>query len=473
MKRRNFLQAIGLASLALMSTACEQAPWLVGQANMPTTKIINWNNSSQEKLAMHLLKRLTYGANSQDLEIALDKGIKIFIDEQLSPETIIDKRADWLIRRIDTINLKAPDIFALTAKQAISDLRQATILRAVYSNRQLQEVMVEFWSDHFNIYSEKADCAWLKVIDDREIIRKHALGKFSDLLKASATSPAMLSYLDGSNNTINKINENYARELLELHTLGVNSGYSQTDVIEAAKALTGWKNKKTFWRGKVELETSQHDFSAKTILEKTFNANSSSDLEELIDLVSHHPSTACFISKKLCQRFVGEKFSQELVLEVAKRFQESNGDIKETLRVLFNSQEFLNAPPKFKRPFTYAISVLRAINADCDGSQILQDHLENMGQLPFNWPTPDGYPDKEQHWQSYLLPRWNFAIAAANNQIKGTTVDLDSFAVNPAALATNLVQRQLTDMEMSALHQANNVNDMVGLLLCLPEFQYQ
>ncbi len=473
MKRRNFLQAIGLASLGFMSTACEQAPWLIGQANLPATKIVDWNNGSQEKLAMHLLKRLTYGATSQDLEIIVEKGVSRFIDEQLNPETIVDKRADWLVRRIDTINLKAPDIFALTAKQAISDLRQATILRAVYSNRQLQEIMVEFWSDHFNIYSEKADCAWLKVIDDREVIRKHALGKFSDLLKASATSPAMLSYLDGSSNTVNKINENYARELLELHTLGVNGGYSQIDVIEAAKALTGWKNKKTFWRGKVELETSQHDFSAKTILGKTFKANSTSDLEDLIDLVSRHPSTAQFISKKLCQRFVSEIASQKLVLEVAKRFQESDGDIKETLRVLFNSQEFLNAPPKFKRPFTYAISVLRAINANTDGGLDLQNHLENMGQLPFNWPTPDGYPDKEQHWQVQLLPRWNFAIAAANNQIKGTEVSLDSFANNPAVLATNLVQRQLTEMEMSALHQANNVSDMVGLLLCLPAFQYQ
>lgn len=471
MKRRNFLQAIGLASLGF--TACQQAPWLIGQANMPATKIINWNNGSQEKLAIHLLKRLTYGPTSQDIEIVVEKGIKSFIDEQLNPETIVDKRTDWLVRRIDTINLKAPDIFALTAKQAISDLREATILRAVYSKRQLQEVMVEFWSDHFNIYSEKADCAWLKVIDDREVIRKHALGKFSDLLKASATSPAMLSYLDGSSNIVNKINENYARELLELHTLGVNGGYSQTDVIEAAKALTGWKNQKTFWRGKVELETSQHDFSTKTILGKIFLANSTSALEDLIELVSHHPSTAQFISKKLCQRFVSETVSQELVLEVAKRFQESDGDIKETLRVLFNSQEFLNAPPKFKRPFTYAISLLRAINADTDGGLELQDHLENMGQLPFNWPTPDGYPDKEQHWQPQLLPRWNFAIAAANNQIKGTTVDLSSFADNPAALATNLVQRQLTDMEMSALHQANSVNDMVGLLLCLPAFQYQ
>ena len=168
MKRRNFLQAIGLASLAFMSTACEQAPWLIGQANLPATKIINWNGGSQEKLAMHLLKRLTYGATNQDLEIALEKGIKTFIDEQLNPETIIDKRADWLVRRIDTINLKAPDIFALTAKQAISDLRQATILRAVYSNRQLQEIMVEFWSDHFNIYSEKADCASSKRSENRD-----------------------------------------------------------------------------------------------------------------------------------------------------------------------------------------------------------------------------------------------------------------------------------------------------------------
>ena len=476
--RRSFLKLAGLTSLGVFTSACSQAPWLIGQANLPapTIAMVNWHNSANEKTAAHVLKRLTYGIRPADIEQVMSKGISTFIDEQLNPESIPDDRAYWLVRRIDTIALNAPDIFELTAKDAINDLRQATILRAVYSERQLQELMVEFWSDHFNIYSEKADCAWLKIIDDREVIRKHALGKFQDLLHASATSPAMLSYLDGSSNQVRKLNENYARELLELHTLGVKGGYTQKDVMQAAKALSGWQNNQRFWRGRVKFESSLHDFEEKEILGQKFPANTSSDLEDLINLVSSHPSTANFISTKLCRRFVSENPSQELILQVAKRFQESRGDIKETLRVLFNSEEFLNAPPKFKRPFTYMLSALRAINANCDAGTALRQHLDTLGQLPFNWPTPDGYPDSAEHWQTQLLPRWNFAISLANNQIKGTSCNLEPLQSNLNTFntfATSLIQRELTENELAAINQAENINDKVALLLCLPDFQYQ
>lgn len=473
MNRRQFLKAAGLTSLGLLTTACNQSQWMLGQSALPAPILSSWQNSNEEKLASHVLKRLTYGSTPGQIQEVAQKGIRSFIDEQLNPETINDDRAYWLVRRIDTISLKTPDIFELTAKQAITDLRQATILRATYSNRQLQEVMVEFWSDHFNIYSEKSNCAWLKVVDDREVIRQHALGKFRNLLRASATSPAMLSYLDGSSNIIGKPNENYARELLELHTLGVNGGYSQCDVMQAAKALTGWQIKEHFWRGKVQFENKLHDAQEKRVLDKTFNANSTTDLDELIDLVSKHPSTAKFISTKLCHRFVGENPSTELIEQVAKTFQETDGDIQETLRTLFYSEEFLNAPPKFKRPYTYAISVLRAISANSDGAKALQTHLDSMGQLPFNWPTPDGFPEATQHWQNQMVARWNFAISLANNQIKGTTTTLDSILSNPIAFAPSLIQRPLEDNELAAIHQAESANDKVALLLCLPDFQYQ
>lgn len=473
--RRSFLKLAGLTSFGIFTSACQQTPWLIGQANLPapTITMVNWHNNATEKIAAHMLRRLTYGIRPGDIEQVSSKGISAFIDEQLNPESISDSRAYWLVRRIDSISLKAPDIFELTAKQAINDLRQATILRAIYSERQLQELMVEFWSDHFNIYSEKADCAWLKLIDDREVIRKHALGKFRDLLQASATSPAMLSYLDGSSNQVGKLNENYARELLELHTLGVKGGYSQKDVMQAAKALSGWQTNQRFWRGKVKFENNLHDFDEKEILGQRFSASASSDLEDLINLVSSHPSTATFIATKLCHRFVSENPSQELVLQVAKRFQESDGNIKETLRVMFNSQEFLNAAPKFKRPYSYLISALRAINANSNGNKGLQEHLDTLGQLPFNWPTPDGYPDKEEHWQNQLLPRWNFAIALANNQISGTNCNLEALPSDLNSFATSLIGRELTENELIAINQAENINDKVALLLCLPDFQYQ
>ncbi|MBI4851380.1 MAG: DUF1800 domain-containing protein [Acidobacteria bacterium] len=472
--RRIFLKLAAMTSLAPLFSACDQAPWLIGQANLPapTASLINWDNKNI-KLASHVLKRLTYGIRPGDIEQISSKGVLAFIDEQLNPETITDDRTYYLIRRLDTISLKAPDIFELTAKQAIDDLRQATILRAIYSERQLQEIMVEFWSDHFNIYSEKADCAWLKIIDDREVIRKHALGKFKDLLKASATSPAMLSYLDNSSNKIGKLNENYARELLELHTLGVNGGYDQKDVIEAAKALSGWQSSQRFWKGKAKFENNLHNPEEKEILGKNFPANKTSDLDELINLICSHPSTANFISTKLCCKFVSENPSQELILQVAKRFQESDGDIRETLRIIFNSEEFFNSPPKFKRPYTYMISALRAINANSDAGSALRQHLDTLGQLPFNWPTPDGYPDRSQHWQTQLLPRWNFAISLANNQIRGTKCNLENLAPILNTFATNLIERPLTSEELLAINQVNNVSDKVALLLSLPDFQQQ
>lgn len=472
--RRSFLKLAGLTSLAIFSNACAQAPWLIGQANLPAPKAatLNWNNQ-EIKTASHVLKRLTYGVRHGDIERVMSKGISQFIDEQLSPETISDDRSYYLVRRIDTISLKAPDIFELTAKGAIEDLRKATILRATYSERQLQELMVEFWSDHFNIYSEKADCAWLKIIDDREVIRKHALGKFRDLLRASATSPAMLSYLDNSSNHLGKLNENYARELLELHTLGVKGGYSQADVMQAAKILSGWKNSQRFWKGKVKFENILHDFEEKIVLGEKFPANTNADFEELINLISSHPSTANFISTKLCKRLVSENPSQELILQVAKRFRESDTDIKETLRIIFKSEEFLNAPPKFKRPYTYMISILRALNANSDAGSSLLKHLDTLGHLPFNWPTPDGYPDRAEHWQTQLLPRWNFAISLANNQIKGTSCNLENLTANIKPFATNLIERELTEGELIAINQVENVNDKVALLFCLPDFQYQ
>jgi uncharacterized protein (DUF1800 family) len=470
--RRQFLKAAGLTSLGLL-TACNQSQWMLGQAGLPAPILSSLQNSNEEKLASHVVKRLTYGATPGQIQQVASQGIRNFIDEQLNPEQLDDSRAYWLVRRIDTINFKTPDIFELTAKQAIKDLRQATILRATYSNRQLQEMMVEFWSDHFNIYSEKSNCAWLKVIDDREVIRKHALGNFRDLLHASALSPAMLCYLDGSSNIVGNPNENYARELLELHTLGVNGGYKQTDVMQAAKALTGWQIKEHFWRGKVQFDNKLHDSGEKQILEKTFAANSNTDLEDLIYLVSKHPSTANFISNKLCRRFVSETPSKELIAQVAKNFQETNGNIRETLRTLFFSEEFLNAPPKFKRPYTYAISALRALSANSNGDLALQNHLESMGQLPFNWPTPDGFPEEQEHWQNQLVARWNFAISLAHNQIKGTSAKLDSILENPIAYVPNFIQRPLQENELAAIQQAETPNDKVALLLCLPDFQYQ
>jgi uncharacterized protein (DUF1800 family) len=281
----------------------------------------------------------------------------------------------------------------------------------------------------------------------------------------------MLSYLDGRMNKSGKPNENYARELLELHTLGVSGGYRQQDVMEAARALTGWHVKDHFWRGSVKCEPEAHDQGTKTVLGVTMNGDAASDLNNLIATIVRQPATANFISTKLCRYFVGDDPSPQLIVKVSQQFQNSDGDIRQTLRTLLLSPEFLNAPKKLKRPYTFTISTLRAVGASSDGGAAIQDHLRAMGQLPFNWPTPDGYPQGEAHWRAQLLPRWNFAFALVNGEIKVTRIESKKDLRDTTTLASTLLQRELKTSEQRALNDAGD--GALALLLCAPDFQYQ
>jgi uncharacterized protein (DUF1800 family) len=475
--RREFLKIGGLAGLSALFSACEGLPefeWMIGRGSGDQFEPLPLQDSQDRQRASRLLNRITYGPRPGEIERVTRQGIEAFIIEQLYPDSIPDSQAYWLTRRIETLKLKTPDIFELDSERAIGDLRRSMLLRAVYSERQLLELMVEFWSDHFNIFAPKADCAWLKVVDDRDVIRPHALGKFSDLLRASASSPAMLVYLDGHTNTRIKPNENYARELLELHTLGVDGGYSQTDVMEVARALTGWKVKSHFWRGRVDFKQEDHDRTAKQVLGFSIDGGTGSELDRVIGIASEHPSTARFLSRKLCRRFVSDEPEPAFVERVAQRFQTSGGDIRETLREIFLSEEFYSAPPKFKRPYTFTVSALRALGASTDAGDGLQKHLEAMGQLPFAWPTPDGYPEGETHWNAQLLSRWNFAIDLAAGNIKGTGIDLKALSsISVSEIASSLLQRRLTEEEAEILGSSSNVNNAVALSLCMPDFQYQ
>jgi uncharacterized protein (DUF1800 family) len=472
--RRRFLKTAGLAGLSGLFAACNRFPsleWAFGYGLGTKPVASQWQDTLEERRAAHLLKRLAYGPRPGDIDRVAEKRAEDFIEEQLHPESLGDSKAYWLTRRIETIHMKAPDIYELPAETAIGDLRRSMLLRAVYSERQLLEVMVEFWSDHFNIFASKSDCAWLKVIDDRDVIRPHALGLFRDLLRASATSPAMLVYLDGQTNVKGKPNENYARELMELHTMGVDGGYTQKDVMELARALTGWRVKKHFWRGQVSFEAEAHDRTPKLVLGNSLTEGNETDLEQVIEMLGNHPATARFMSLKLCRRFVGNEPSEDLVGRVAKRFEQSQGDIRETLRELLLSEEFLNAPPLFKRPYTYTVSALRALGASTDGGEHIQRHLQAMGQLPFGWPTPDGYPENESHWQSQLLARWNFAIELVSGNIKGTSIEPESFS-DLSEVAPALLQRKLSEREMSLIDGAGNRADGLALIICMPDFQY-
>jgi uncharacterized protein (DUF1800 family) len=353
--------------------------------------------------------------------------------------------------------------------------------------------MVGFWTDHLNINLEKGDCIYLKPADDRLVIRAHALGKFSELIRASATSPAMLVYLDGKENQkkdpADVTNENYARELLELHTLGVDGGYTQQDVYEAARSLTGWKMRTGWRKGTVYFDQNLHDDGEKLVLGQTIPVGGGAvDVDRLVDIASKHPATAQHIATKLVRRFVSEDPPAALVQRVATVFTATGGDIKALLRTVLTSDEFKLAKGlKFKRPFQYIVSCLRALAADTHAHQPLIEYLLRMGQGPFQYPTPDGYPDRTAPWLGTLLWRWNFAFNAASNQLPTVTVPLDPLAhaiggnapFQPEQLVSYLIGRKGSEAEIKAITDYQKTNrdnnnghaELVALVLASPAFQ--
>jgi uncharacterized protein (DUF1800 family) len=343
-----------------------------------------------------------------------------------------DFDCELLLNPFKTLKMEANELEAISdglfddydRETVPNQLRQATILRQLYSKRQLYELMIEFWSDHFNIYIEKGTCFYLKTVDDREVIRKHALGSFRDLVWSSAHSPAMMVYLDNQANYTGAPNENYARELMELHTLGVDGGYTQQDVMELARCLTGWTVKEHFWSGDFVFKEDLHDRGTKQVLGMTISDAGVREAEQVIEMLVIHPGTAHFIATKLTRRFIADDPPQEIVEKAAQTFLSTQGDIKSVLHtILLDGLPF--AGPKYKRPANFVLSALRMLNAETDGVGV-QDYLLRMGQSYFNWPTPDGYPDHSAAWQGNLMPRWQFAFEFIRNEIKGTIHNLKS-----------------------------------------------
>ncbi len=364
------------------------------------------------------------------------------------------------------------------------ELQMSRILRAVYSERQLQEVMVDFWTNHFNVFAAKGADRWLLTSYDRDTIRPHTLGKFYDLLLADAQSPAMLFYLDNfqsvsqnaqfpqqrpgaargplsalmTNNPQQQrpqqqrprgINENYARELMELHTLGVDGGYTQKDVQEVARCFTGW----TIFQprgggaaaaalmgrdardnaGKFIFRPAVHDNGEKIVLGHKIPAGGGiKDGLMVLDIVAHHPATAKFIATKLVRRFVSDDPPPALVDRVAQTFLKTDGDIREVLKAIFFSPEFNSAEAyraKVKRPFELAVSAVRTLGADTNGGPQFHQWIARMGQPLYGFQTPNGYSDVAENWVNTgaLLERMNFGLALVSNRIPGTRVDLSRF----------------------------------------------
>lgn len=415
-----------LGALALGAAGCST---IIDEATAPDLpKTLNPPGGARRHPIAHLLNRATYGPRPGQIEQVAQQGQAAWLDQQLDYRAIDDNIVDWRLRRYDTLRMKARDLRAFRDGDDKAYVRRElivmTLMRAVRSKRELYEVMVGFWNDHFNIYHYKDDAAMLKTADDRDVIRKHALGTFGDLLRASAHSPAMLIYLDNVLNEKSHPNENYAREIMELHTLGIDGGYSEHDVKEVARCFTGWSVNR---RGDFTFVSEWHDDGPKDVLGHTIPAGGGqSDGERVLQLLIDHPSTRRYVSTKLVRRFVADDPSPGIVDACVEAWAATGGDIRAVVRTLFTHPDFTTAPPKFKRPFELLVSLLRATGADYDGDAGLITTLDRLGQRPFGWPMPDGYPDTADQWGGNMLNRWNLVLDAFAGKLPGVTIDIDA-----------------------------------------------
>lgn len=465
LSRRHFLLGSGCALVGLSNPARA-----LNQDGPPS--------SVDPALARHVLNRVAYGARPGDVALVCAQGIDEYLEDQLHPERLDDRACARRVRRLETLRCPTGELFEYKEDVLWKELATGKLLRAVYSEQQLFEVMVDFWTDHFNIDSSKGDCPWLKTADDRDVIRQHALGTFPELLRASALGPAMLWYLDGRMNlrrTPDEApNENYARELLELHTLGVHGGYAQQDVMEVARCLTGWTVRTDTWfgKGRVEFNPDLHDNDAKRVLGQEISAGKGAgDVDAVLDIVTRHPATARYLAEKLCHRFLGEHVPEDDVLRAAEAFTRSGGDLREVLRAVFRSETFRRPnPTKFKRPFRFVVSALRAADARVDEADGLLDYLARMGHSPFQFPTPDGYPEEAAPWTGSLLWRWHFVEALTHNQLPGVNVDwaaLADRAGGGVALSTSILGRPPVAAELKLVQSGR----VPGRILSAPAWQ--
>jgi uncharacterized protein (DUF1800 family) len=367
----------------------------------------------------------------------------------------------------------------------VNELMQAKLLRAIYSERQLDEVMTDFWFNHFNVFINKGADRYLLTSYERDAIRPHVLGKFEDLLVATAKSPAMLFYLDnwlsvGPDSEIalgiaphrrgygpgpqgrpkgkqaSGLNENYGRELMELHTLSVSGGYTQKDVTEVAKVFTGWTLEQPKKGGDFRFEPRMHEPGDKLVLGHRIKQDGENEGLEVLHLLAHNPKTARFISQKLAMRFVSDNPPPALVERMTQTFLKKDGDIREVLRTMFKSPEFWSPEAyrsKVKTPLEFVVSAVRASGAEVDDARALVGTLNNMGMMPYGMMPPTGYSMKADVWvnSSALLGRMNFALGLASGKIRGVRVDSTNLAAETTAEAPPDPQEALASLEGSLL----------------------
>ncbi|MGB5624012.1 MAG: DUF1800 domain-containing protein [Gammaproteobacteria bacterium] len=411
-----------------------------------------------------VLKRTSFGVSKSSLAAIESIGVLPYLAQQLDYENIDATLIENAVAAQFPLAASTPAAlrpgFPDNIGAVVRDLVGATQYRACFSPRQLYEVMVEFWSNHFSIQLINGFEPVLKPEDDARVIRPHALGNFRDLLFASAKSGAMIYYLDNFLNTAEAPNENYARELLELHTMGVDGGYSEQDIKEVARCFTGWTL--DFNTAEFSFVPFIHDDGPKVVLGQSIPGGGGiSDGETVLDLIAAHPSTARFIATKLCRRFISDQPAPGVIDSVADAFRLSSGDIRITLEALFVSDEFLLAADnKLSRPLEFLGQVVRSLDPapglPGDGGELLFGVASVLGQLPFYWPTPDGYPDTASYWGSTggLLNRWRIALGLSFGNFfpLGALIDdEDTIATIVGRLADEVLMRPMAASDLQLL----------------------
>ncbi|HEX2092068.1 MAG TPA: DUF1800 domain-containing protein [Longimicrobiaceae bacterium] len=492
--------------------------------------------------ALHLLSRATFGPTPGALAEVLRTGPEAWLDRQLHPERIDDRALEGRLARFPAAGMRPAELIrafppprlqrqarsadSLSGRGAprpelrrrvpgaspnriLADLAGAKLQRAVYSERQLEEVMADFWFNHFNVFFGKNADRWLVGDYERTAIRPHVFGRFEEMLAATASHPAMLVYLDNATSAVpdslrdvparprrpRGINENYARELLELHTLGVDGGYTQRDVVEVARAFTGWTLSQppaAVYRTGGEVgfafRPALHDRGEKTVLGRRLPAGRGiEDGREVLRILAHHPSTARHIARKLAERFVADEPPAALVDRLAAVFLRTGGDLREVTRALFLAPEFgaaVHRRAKVKTPFEFVASAFRATGAEVGPSRATLQALRSFGHLPYMSTAPTGYPHTSAEWTNggAMLNRMNFALALAAGRIDGVRVDpalLEeeevatlAHRVLPGMRGERLLETIRADLAGQAASQGEvRARRALGLLVGSPDFQ--
>ena len=490
-------------ALMLVVAACSSAPSAAGHITVAASdgeyaSVQGTREQTADEQVRQALNRITFGARPGDAERVRAMGVDRWIEMQLSPQKIDDRATEQFVSRFRVLamspaellekypqrqqlirekrqamarngeaprrqmrdsagskraglDLSASDSMRIKeagrlSRQLVSELQTAKVARAVMSDRQLEEVMIDFWENHFTVFAGKGPERYFLGQYERESIRPHALGKFRDLLGAVARSPAMLYYLDNWESTVEAdrpalvtratakkprprgLNENYGRELMELHTLGVDGGYTQADVVSAARAFTGWTVEKPRVNGTFVFRPALHDAGEKIFLGHTLAPNRGiEDGERVLDIVATAPATAHFIASKLVRRFVSDSVPPALVDRVALTFTRSDGDIRECLRAIFTSPEFFSRAAykaKVKSPYELVVSALRAVGAQPDSTPRTAQMIAKLGEPLYGHLAPNGYPERGDAWinTGAILARINFGLVVAAGRVPGASV---------------------------------------------------